>query len=104
MQLGFLYRYIFVLLDEVDAKSAAGGDFRGAARPRGRRWRPPAESLARSLSARWSGQQRVHIAMLARGYRGQNYSLQQLHWHAADWVFFMVCVVYLAAARTLPLL
>ncbi len=102
--LGFLYRYIFVLIDQV-MRVRRASDFRGAARaPAARRLATAGGVVGYLMVRTLERSQRVHLAMLARGYTGQNRGLQQLHWRAADWAFVMACVVYLAAARMLPLL
>lgn len=99
MQLGFLYRYIFVLIDEA-MRIGRARDFRGAGRA------PPSRRLAAvggivgSLFVRTlERSERVHVAMGARGYRGEPHSLEQSRFRMADGVFLAAVAAYLLLCR-----
>lgn len=101
MQLGFLYRYIFVLIDEA-MRIRRARDFRGAAlAPMGRRL-AAAGGVVGSLFVRTLGRsERISLAMSARGYTGQTHGLTQLHFRWTDVVFLAVTAVYLILGRWL---
>jgi len=99
LQLGFLYRYIFVLIDEA-MRVRRARDFRGAAlAPVGRRLAAVGGVIGTLFVRTLDRSQRVHLAMAARGYRGEPHSLRQLHFHRADAVFLLVVAAYLVACR-----
>ena len=87
MQLGFLYRYLFVLIDEA-MRVRRARDFRGAAlAPVGRRLSAVGGVIGTLFSRTLDRSERVQLAMAARGYRGEPHSLSQLRFTAADAVF-----------------
>ena len=99
VQLGFLYRYIFVLIDEA-MRIRRARDFRGAAlAPVGRRLAATGGVIGTLFIRTLDRSQRVHLAMAARGYRGEPHSLSRLHFTAADAAFLTVAAAYLAACR-----
>jgi cobalt/nickel transport system permease protein len=99
MQLGFLYRYLFVLIDEA-MRVRRARDFRGAAlAPIGRRLAAVGGVIGTLFVRTLDRSQRVHLAMAARGYRGEPHSLSQLRFAGTDAVFLIVVVLYLAACR-----
>ncbi len=99
MQLGFLYRYLFVLIDEA-MRVRRARDFRGAAlAPIGRRLAAVGGVIGSLFSRTLDRSLRVHLAMVARGYQGEPHSLSQLRFRGADAVFLMVVFVYLLACR-----
>jgi len=99
MNLAFLYRYIFVLIDEA-MRVRRARDFRGAARAPVRRRLAAAGGVIGALFARTIDRsQRVHLAMLARGYDGQSRTLSRLQWNAADTVFVLAAAAYLVVCR-----
>ena len=99
MQLGFLYRYVFVLLDEA-LRVRRARDFRGAAlAPVGRRLAAAGGVIGTLFIRTLDRSQRVHLAMAARGYRGDPHSLCQLRFAGADAAFLGAVAVYLAACR-----
>jgi cobalt/nickel transport system permease protein len=99
MQLGFLYRYVFVLIDEA-MRVRRARDFRGAAlAPVGRRLAAAGGVIGMLFLRTLDRSQRVHLAMAARGYCGPSHSLRQLRFTRADAVFLLVVVLYLAACR-----
>jgi len=100
----FLYRYLFVLTDEVfrllrarQARSAAVAHPPGERGPRSGRsvaWRARVTGdMAGQLFLRsYERSDRIHNAMLARGYTGQ---LRTLHPHtmgSGDWLFAMLSI------------
>jgi cobalt/nickel transport system permease protein len=98
-QLGFLYRYLFVLIDEA-MRVRRARDFRGAAlAPAGRRLTAVGGVIGALFVRTLDRSQRVHLAMAARGYRGQPHSLSKLRFTRADAAFLAVVFVYLAACR-----
>lgn len=105
MQLAFLYRYLFVLLDEA-MRIRLARDLRGARRATATRRLAAVGGIVGSLFSRTLDRsQRVHAAMLARGYRGEPRSLQRLRFRPADGVFLAAVGAYLGACRLLyPLL
>jgi cobalt/nickel transport system permease protein len=99
MQLGFLYRYIFVLIDEA-IRVRRARDFRGAAlAPAGRRLAVVGGVIGMLFARTLDRSQRIHLAMAARGYRGEPHNLSQLRFTASDAAFLMAVVVYLFASR-----
>ncbi|MFB3890440.1 MAG: cobalt ECF transporter T component CbiQ [Phycisphaerae bacterium] len=104
MQLGFLYRYIFVLLDE-SMRVRRGRDFRGAARAPASRRLAAVGGIVGALFVRTlERSERVHTAMCARGYRGEPHSLGRLSFHGRDAAFLTVVAAYLVACRAVPFL
>lgn len=99
MQLGFLYRYIFVLIDEA-MRLRRARDFRGAAQaPVGRRLASVGGVIGMLFVRTLDRSQRVHLAMAARGYRGEPHSLYQLRFTRTDVLFLAGVVIYLAVCR-----
>ena len=99
MQLGFLYRYIFVLIDEA-MRVRRARDFRGAAlAPIGRRLAAVGGVIGTLFSRTLDRSERVQLAMAARGYQGEPRSLSQLRFTGADAVFLVLVIVYLLACR-----
>lgn len=98
-QLGFLYRYIFVLLDE-SMRIRRGRDFRGAAHAPASRRLAAVGGMIGSLFVRTlERSDSIHVAMCARGYRGEPRSLQQLKFTARDACFLAGVAAYLALCR-----
>jgi cobalt/nickel transport system permease protein len=99
MQLGFLYRYIFVLIDEA-MRVRRARDFRGAAlAPLGRRLAATGGVIGTLFVRTLDRSQRIHLAMTARGYCGEPHSLSHLHFARADAALLIAVTVYLAACR-----
>lgn len=95
----FLYRYLFVLSEEAQHMSYARRSRSGQ-----RRW-----ALARSLPGMLAGlfarsyarAERIHRAMLARGFTGLLPAPAALRWGAAESLFVAATFAYLAAAYLL---
>ena len=99
MQLGFLYRYVFVLIDEA-MRVRRARDFRGAAlAPVSRRLAAAGGVIGMLFIRTLDRSQRVHLAMAARGYSGQPHSLRQLRFTRTDAVFLLMVALYLVACR-----
>ena len=99
LQLGFLYRYVFVLIDEA-MRVRRARDFRGASlAPVGRRLAAVGGVIGTLFVRTLDRSQRIHLAMDARGYRGEPHSLSQLRFTGADALFLVAVVAYLAACR-----
>jgi cobalt/nickel transport system permease protein len=99
LQLGFLYRYIFVLIDEA-MRVRRARDFRGAAlAPVSRRLASVGGVIGALFVRTLDRSQRIQIAMAARGYRGEPHSLSQLRFTGADVAFLIMVGVYLVACR-----
>ena len=99
MQLGFLYRYIFVLIDEA-MRIRRARDFRGAARaPVARRLAAVGGIIGSMFLRTIQRSERIHVAMCARGYRGEPHSLSRLTFTAADAAVLLAVAAYLTACR-----
>jgi len=101
MQLGFLYRYLFVLTGEA-MRLRRARDFRGAHLAPTRRRLAAAGGLVGSLLVRTLDRSdRIHLAMQARGYRGQPHGLTRLRFRVVDAAFLVGGGVYLVLCRGL---
>jgi cobalt/nickel transport system permease protein len=98
----FMYRYLFVLADEVlrmlrarAARCATAHDLRSG----GTLWwrGKVAGQMAGSLMIRsFERSERIYSAMLARGYRGQIHVLEQPHLHRGDFLALGMAVILFA--------
>ena len=101
MQLGFLYRYIFVLIDEA-MRVRRARDFRGAGRaPAARRLAAVGGIIGQLFVRTLDRSERIHTAMCARGYRGEPHALTRLAFRPADAAFLAAVAAYLVACRWL---
>ena len=99
MQLGFLYRYIFVLVDEA-MRIRRARDFRGASRaPISRRLAVVGGVIGMLFGRTLDRSDRIHLAMTARGYRGEPRSLSRLNFGWSDAAFLIFVAAYLFACR-----
>jgi cobalt/nickel transport system permease protein len=97
MQFLMLYRFIFILTAEA-SRMVRAHSLRsvGPARTTIRVW----ASLAGHLLLRaYDRGQRVHAAMLARGFDGTPRSLRASRWSLADTAFVLGCGLFLALVR-----
>ena len=97
VQLGFLYRYIFVLIDTVHhlRRAASARRFHGLGL---RREFQTAGAMIGSLLVRSLDQaERIHRAMQGRGFQGRWHSLSQDRISAADRQFVMVAAAIVVA-------
>jgi cobalt/nickel transport system permease protein len=99
--IGFMVRYLFVLTDEaarmLRARAARASRPPGSPRP-GVVWQARvAGNMVGSLFLRaLERSERVHAAMLSRGYNGQMPSLAAHHLRLADWIATALAVLLLA--------
>jgi cobalt/nickel transport system permease protein len=89
--IGFMYRYFFVLADEsarmLRARAARSANFGGRPRPPVFWQARVAGHMVGSLFLRaLERSERVHAAMVARGYDGRPPSLVRREMHLADWL------------------
>jgi cobalt/nickel transport system permease protein len=98
-QLGFLYHYIFVLIDEA-MRIRRARDFRGAAQATISRRLAAGGGVIGSLFIRTLDRsERIQIAMSARGYRGETHGLGRLRFTGRDAAFLILVAAYLAVCR-----
>lgn len=99
MQLGFVYRYLFVLADQA-MRVRRGRDFRGAAlAPFSRRLAASGGVVGSMLVRTLDRSERIQVAMAARGFTGQPHSLQRLALRGSD-VAMLACLgLFLAFCR-----
>ena len=99
MQLGFLYRYLFVLTGEA-MRLRRARDFRGAHLASARRRLAAAGGVVGSLLVRTLDRSdRIQLAMQARGYRGEPHALTSLRFRTADVLFLLASAAYLVLCR-----
>lgn len=99
MQLGFLYRYLFVLIDEA-MRVRRARDFRGAAlAPVGRRLSAVGSIIGNLFVRTLERSERISMAMAARGYAGEWHGLNVLHFRLEDGVFVTGVALYLLLCR-----
>ena len=96
--LGMAYRYIFLLLESArdmleSRRSRVVGRLRGSDR---RRLAAASVGVLMSKTLQLSGD--VYSAMLARGFRGEVYMLDDFHTTALDWIMLAVLLGLAAAA------
>ncbi|MCE2970467.1 MAG: cobalt ECF transporter T component CbiQ [Burkholderiales bacterium] len=99
-QLLFLYRYAFVLGGEA-ARMATARRLRGGGRPLS--LAVYATLLGHLLLRAFDRAQRIHWAMLARGFDGELRTLHRLHWRRADTLFVAGWCAFFALARAVDL-
>lgn len=109
--ISFLYRYLFVLADEVmrllRAREARSGTVPGRRGGGSVAWRAQiAGNMAGQLFLRsYERSDRVYNAMLSRGYKGDLMTIHPHHFHAGDWqfgFFALICILLVQAAGRLP--
>ncbi|MFN7573349.1 MAG: cobalt ECF transporter T component CbiQ [Betaproteobacteria bacterium] len=99
-QLLFLYRYAFVLGGEA-ARMATARRLRGGGRRLSLAVYAPL--LGHLLLRAFERAQRIHWAMLARGFDGEVRALHRLRWRAADTAFVAGWCAFFALCRALDL-
>ncbi|MBN1366941.1 MAG: cobalt ECF transporter T component CbiQ [Dehalococcoidales bacterium] len=100
MILTFMYRYIFVITDEVMRMKQA----RDSRNFGGRHWwqiKTIGNMIGTLFIRSYEHGERVYTAMLARGYDGQSRVLNRLNFKAADGIFGIGLVIALLASTTL---
>jgi len=99
LELGFLYRYLFVLIDEA-MRARRARDFRGAAlAPVGRRLSAVGSIIASLFVRTLERSERIYMAMAARGYVGEWHGLNVLHFRPRDGAFLAGALLYLLLCR-----
>jgi len=100
-QLRFLYRYLFVLVDEAmhmrrarQARDAGRGPVLG-------RWRAGGGQIGVLFLRTLESAERMHLAMIGRGYDGTIRLLRPLRWSVADTGFVVLTAAYLFLVRRL---
>lgn len=97
--ISFLYRYLFVLTDEVmrllrarEARSAVAAGKKGGGSVA---WRARiAGHMAGQLFLRsYERSDRVYHAMLSRGYKGALMTIHPHHFHASDWLIGLIALL-----------
>lgn len=103
VQLLFLYRYIFVLTDE-GGRVARARQLRACGR-RGLGLRQFGPLLGHLLLRTWERAERIHMAMLARGFTGEVHTRHQGRFGATELLFFLGWTVFFILLRlnNLPL-
>lgn len=95
MVVQFLYRYLFVLSEEAQHMSYARQSRAG----RRRLWSLNAAggAIAVLFARSYARAERIHQAMLARGFQGHMPTLRRIRWRAADTVFVVLVAGFVAA-------
>jgi cobalt/nickel transport system permease protein len=102
MVLSFMYRYLFVLVDEA-MRMGRARDCRGVSslHPYSRRWAWQAKTVGNMIGTlflrSYERGERVYQAMLARGFDGEMRTLSELRFGQADLCFGLACCFCLAA-------
>ncbi len=98
-QLRFLYRYLFLLIDQAmhlrQARRARDAGHGGVAH----RWQASVGLLGVLFIRTLDQAERTHLAMIARGYDGTIRLLRPLHWKAMDTAFVAAIGAYLGIVR-----
>jgi cobalt/nickel transport system permease protein len=109
--ISFLYRYLFVLADEVmrllRAREARSATVAGKGGGGGVLWRARVTgNMAGQLFLRsYERSDRVYNAMLSRGYKGELMTIHPDHIHTSDWLIVLlsfVCLVIMQVAGRMP--
>lgn len=100
-QLRFLYRYLFLLVDHAMHMRQAR-QVRDAGRgPISWRWKASGGQVGVLFLRTLESAERMHVAMVARGFDGTIRLLRPLCWRLPDTVFLIVTAGYLALVRGL---
>ncbi len=101
VQLLFLYRYIFVLTDET-ARSVRARELRSSGH-RGQGVRTFATLIGHLLLRTWQRAERVHMAMLARGFAGHFHARHFSTFGSRELIFLLGWTLFFALIRLLNL-
>jgi len=96
-QLHFLYRYLFLLLDEAMHLRQARAARDAGRGPLAWRWRASGGLVGVLFVRTLEQAERTHQAMIARGYDGTIRLGQPLRWQSRDTLFVILTAVYLFA-------
>ena len=97
VQLLFLYRYIFVLTDE-GGRVARARELRACGRT-GLGMRQFGPLVGHLLLRTWERAERIHMAMLARGFSGEVHARRQGRFGGREWLFLCAWSVLFLALR-----
>lgn len=100
-QLLFLYRYLFVLGEEA-SHMATAAQLRSGGQPK-LSFEVWTKLMGQLLVRAYERAQRIHMAMLARGFDGEPRSLRRLKWTPADTRFTLLCGAAFLLVRTFDL-
>lgn len=100
-QLRFLYRYLFLLVDEAMHLRLARRARDAGRGPLAARWRASTGQVGVLFVRTLDAAERMHQAMLARGYDGTIRLLRPLQWHSTDTLFLAATAGYLVVVRLL---
>jgi cobalt/nickel transport system permease protein len=95
IQLGFLYRYIFVLIDKAHHTVQARTTRTLKRLPPRQELRIGTAMIGSILIQSLDTSTRITQAMQARGFTGQWHSPRQFHMKPADWVFIVLTTLYI---------
>ncbi len=98
-QLRFLYRYLFLLIDQSMHLRQAWSARDAGRGPVGWRWRAATGLVGVLFSRSIEQAERTYLAMIARGYDGSIRLLQPLRWRVADSLFAVAVAAYLFFLR-----
>jgi len=100
-QLRFLYRYLFLLIDQAMHLRRARAARDAGRGPVGLRWRTSGSLLGVLFIRTVEQAERTHLAMRARGYDGTIRLNRPLAWGRYDTLFLLATGAYLVAVRGL---
>jgi len=98
-QLRFLYRYLFLLIDQSMHLRQAWSARDAGHGPLGWRWRAATGLVGVLFTRSLEQAERTYLAMVARGYDGTMRLVQPLHWRSADTLFVVGIAGYLVLLR-----
>lgn len=97
VQLAFLYRYLWVLMDEVMRVGMARAARDGGLGPWRARFQSRAGVVGVLFLRTYDRAERIYWAMAARGFDGTVHAPTTAHLHGRDWVFMIATVAGAAA-------
>lgn len=98
-QLRFLYRYLFLLIDQSMHLRQAWSARDAGHGPLGWRWRAATGLVGVLFTRSLEQAERTYLAMLARGYDGTMRLMQPLRWRGADTLCILGVAAYLVVLR-----
>lgn len=102
VQMLFLYRYLFVLMEEA-MRLRRARDLRRFGKTRGLRWRVAASLIGVLFLRTYERAERVYLAMCARGFDGHVRLARRLRFGAADLAFVAGTLIGCVVLRTAPI-
>ncbi len=100
-QLRFLYRYLFLLVDQAMHMRLARRARDCGRGPLATRWRAGGGQVGVLFLRTLESAERMHLAMMARGYDGRIRLLEPLRWRRRDTLLILATAAYLAAVHLL---